>query len=215
MTKHLVIIAATLGVLSAAQPAIAGPSQCDAITGNLATNCGFESGNLTGWKVNGATTNISVNQDASSVHSGNWGLSFRTAAGTDNSISQTLSTIPAQVYTITVWYNPNGTINTPTFLGIEWDGEFRTTVANFGSTEFNLVAAGALGSGSDTLTVVFSNTQSFSYLDDIAVTNAAPAPAIGQGWLTALVTLALMTVSTVITMITCRDQRRLIRPQES
>ena len=40
---------------------------------------------------------------------------------------------------------------------------------------------GGTGTGSDTLTVVFSNTQTFSGIDDISVTATVPAPKIGVG----------------------------------
>src|SRR5215831_7889435 len=33
------------------------PSACDAVAGNLVTNCGFETGDLTGWNISGFDTN--------------------------------------------------------------------------------------------------------------------------------------------------------------
>jgi hypothetical protein len=205
LTASALVFSHLLGITAA--PAIAGPSQCDAVSGNLVSNCGFETGDLTGWTLRGDKTNISVEQNTSSVHSGYWGMAFQTVTGNGNSISQTLLTVPGTTYTITTWYKPNGTITTPTFLGIEWDGEFRTTVQNFGSTEWNMFLGGGTGTGSDTLTVVFSNTQSLSRIDDISVTVAVPAPKIGAGSSMAAVALLFGVIVFVRQKVWSAEQR--------
>src|SRR5690242_19872650 len=45
--------AAMLSLAFSSGAAMAAPSACDAVAGNLIVNCGFESGNFSGWTVTG------------------------------------------------------------------------------------------------------------------------------------------------------------------
>ena len=62
MPRHRLIFALPLstiliigGLLASAAPVAAVASECDALSGNLLTNCGFETGDFTGWSQGGNT----------------------------------------------------------------------------------------------------------------------------------------------------------------
>lgn len=82
-----------LVVPSAATAAVID-SVCDAVEGNLVVNCGFESGDLTGWQQSLDATMASVSDVT--PHSGGRHL----AAGnpTPGAITQTVATVPGTVY---------------------------------------------------------------------------------------------------------------------
>ena len=160
---------------AAAQPA---PSQCDAIAGNLVTNCGFETGDLTGWTQSGNTGHTGVAFDTPFfVHSGDYGLQ-EGPVGSDGFISQTLSTVPGAAYSITAWYNPSG--STPADFDIEWNGNTLLDVPDFPVTGWLPYTVFATGTGSDLLTISFRDDPSFSGIDDISVTSVTAAPEPGS-----------------------------------
>jgi hypothetical protein len=84
------------------------PSICDAIASNLVANCGFETGDFTDW----STSNL----NASGVESfgfdegPNSGSFFAALGnvGSDGTISQTLSTVIGQPYTISFYFASDG-----------------------------------------------------------------------------------------------------------
>ena len=77
------------------------PSACDAVVGNLVTNCGFETGDLTGWNVSGfGTGSIGV---FPGPHTGAFAASLGSVGGL-GCISQTLATTPGQIYTLSFFF---------------------------------------------------------------------------------------------------------------
>src|SRR5262249_48593705 len=79
----LMAVTAPLGLVGSAQGktiapgGVGSPSICDAIAGNLVTNCGFESGDFTGWTQTPASfgSDFFVG-DGSLINSGNFGAAF-------------------------------------------------------------------------------------------------------------------------------------------
>ena len=90
-------------------PAVASSSQCDAVANNLVTNCGFETGDFTGWTIGGNTTNPGGNYygvDGFDAQSGNYGAYMSQdllGTGPTVNLSQTLSTVAGQQYQISFW----------------------------------------------------------------------------------------------------------------
>src|SRR5947208_1219010 len=73
------------------QAAAVGSSLCDAIAGNLVTNCGFETGSLSGWSLTGNTGFTGV-AGGGTPHTGSFGV-FEGPVGSDGFLNQTLPTV--------------------------------------------------------------------------------------------------------------------------
>jgi hypothetical protein len=158
-----VLIALTAAAaLSLAHPASA----------NLVTNGGFETGDFTGWTVNGVIgSNINVVGTVGGVspHSGNFQAIFSPGTGSVG-ISQTLTTTPSTIYTVDFWAATGPNVGGS--LSVNWGG----------STVFSHVFPGATGyteftfnetasSASTDLSFVYSNS-GILFLDDISVNPA-------------------------------------------
>src|SRR5690242_21749347 len=103
------VIGGAAVVSLAAGPVMAAPSQCDAVAGNLVTNCGFETGDFTGWTLSSNTSFTSVSPNAPYVHSGNFGAALGTVGGTSFlTQSQALNTVPGATYLVSVWLESDG-----------------------------------------------------------------------------------------------------------
>jgi hypothetical protein len=131
---------------------------------NLVANCGFETGDFTGWTLSGETANDLVN--ASAAHSGGFGAALGPVFH-PGLMSQTLTTTPGQVYSLSFWVQNSGR---PSQFDVWWNGDRLsqiTTVPDFGYTEFryNVTATAA----ATDLTFAFSNSPFYIYLDDIVV----------------------------------------------
>ncbi len=175
--KRWIIGAAAVASLGAG-PVMAGPSECDTYGDNLITNCGFETGDFTGWTLSPNTNNTSVSPFAPYVHSGNFAAQLGTQFGTSFlTQSQALNTIPGATYSVSLWLFSDG--ETPN----EFDVQFGTTQLfdkvniptspfTYEQYKFTTVATGS--------TTIFSlsqrNDPGYFGLDDVLVLAIAPVP---------------------------------------
>jgi hypothetical protein len=178
---HKVLVAiGVFVVFGAATPSIkADPSQCEAVSGNLVLNCGFESALNFGpsWVNSGNTAINGVAIGSPSTHSGDHGAFF----GPQNTLgflTQSLATLPGGSYNLSFYLKNGG--GAPNQFQVSFNGvqlTNQTDVSPFEYTLFtfnNLLATGT----STQLQFAFFNNPSWFFLDDVVVVrnNAAPVP---------------------------------------
>src|SRR6267378_1982555 len=92
-TAIVVVVGAIVSGLGSGS-ALAQPSICDAITGNLVKNCGFETGDFTDWTTIPAVpaNNSNFGVDNRLPNSGTYAAFFEATGTFDDTITQTLTT---------------------------------------------------------------------------------------------------------------------------
>jgi len=136
---------------------------------NLVNNGSFETGDFTGWSVNGleevVTGPFSV---YSGAQDGNW-YSVWGNIGADGTISQTISTTAGQQYTFSFWLAAVG--DDPSDFSAMWDGTtvYSQTDPNTGGA-YQLFSFTVTGTGSDTITFNGRDDPAWIALDNISVT---------------------------------------------
>jgi len=154
-------------------------SMCDAVSGNLVVNCGFETGDFSSWTLAGNTGFTFVESDPLFVHSGDFGAALG-PIGSNGTLSQNVGD-NSTIYHVSFWYmNLGGTPNDFTAL---WNGvDIGPSLVDanaFGYTQFAGVLPGNAGPGSNSLTFQFRHDPSFWFLDDVVVQvvqNIIPEP---------------------------------------
>jgi len=145
------------------------PSICDGVVNNLVANCGFETGDFTGWTLSG---NLGFEGVSTSIpNSGAYG-GFFGGVGSDNVISQVLPTAPG-LYDISFYLQSDG--GNPNHFALSWNGVpqlFGNTSA-FPYSQFSL--SGIAGLGGDQISFAIRDDPGFMFLDDVIVT-AVPEP---------------------------------------
>src|SRR5262249_42875641 len=91
---------------------------CDHVPGNLVANCGFETGDFTGWTRSGDPSATSITTAA--AHSGMWGL-FTGPVQDLGFFSQMLPTVSGGNYRICYWIS-NLSSGTPNRFQVSWGG---------------------------------------------------------------------------------------------
>ena len=141
-------------------------SICDAVTGNIVQNCGFETGTLSSWTQSGNTTFQSVTTTA---NSGRFAFSDG-AIGSVGVLSQTLTTIPGSSYTFSFYQRansfPGSTIvnSFQAFFGGTSVFSETNAVHGYLLRTFTVVAATA----STQIRFETRNDPDFDFLDDIS-----------------------------------------------
>ena len=147
------------------------PSACDAVAGNLVVNCGFETGDFTGWNVSGFDTNHVF--ASGNLHTGAFAASLESVGGLGR-ISQTLATTPGQIYTLSFFFQNGGSPNNfqvsfgpaSVIFPYPLSGEL-ANMPDFPYTQY--ISAPLTGSGADVVAFCARNDPVFFVVDDIVV----------------------------------------------
>jgi len=140
-------------------------SICDGVDGNLVQNCGFESGDFTGWDQSGDPSFTGVNP--SSANSGAYG-GFFGPIGDLGYIAQTLTTTAGQTYSLTYYFTNSGS---PNEFVVYWDGMIISDQSDLGDFPYaSITVDGVTASGDSTeLKFGFRNDPSYILFDDVSV----------------------------------------------
>jgi hypothetical protein len=141
------------------------PSICGGVDGNLVANCGFETGDFTGWAQSGDTRFTGV--DIDSANSGAYGAFF----GTIDSlgfIAQNISTTPGQTYALTFYLSNS---MQPNQFTISWDGAVISEQADLPDFDYMPVSMDLPAASGDSteLRFGFRNEPDYLRLDDVSV----------------------------------------------
>jgi len=140
----------------------------------LVLNGGFENGDFSYWTSSGNFVYCSVSSNPAYVHSGTWGAEMG-PAGTQGYLSQTLNTIPGQIYSLSFWLNCATSGSTPNEFTAIWNGSALVDLLNLGATGWvNYRYLVAATSGSTMLQFGFRNDPSYLGFDDVSVTPVPP-----------------------------------------
>jgi len=156
-------------VLGAGEAA-ATQSECDAITGNLVTNCGFES--TTGW-----SPSANFGQDPTDPHTGSFALDAQAGNIGSGPVQQTITTVSNDSYTLTFWAVA-GARSSPVTLDVSFGGTsvLTPTVTSTTYEEFTTTVTAS----STSSVLEFDNTSGilgYGNLDDVSLVLASPTPA--------------------------------------
>lgn len=190
LSLSLSVVAVMFFGLWSAMPAMAGGSQCDSISNNMVANCGFETGDFTGWTISGNTTNPGGNYygvDGFDAQSGNYGAYMSQdllGTGSTVNLSQTLSTVAGQQYQISFWLDqdtPPTTGYTHSFtamFGSTTMLSLTPTVSSPGPngvwTEYTFTETAT--AASTLLEFLFENDDSYWSFDDVSAVPLPEAP---------------------------------------
>jgi hypothetical protein len=147
------------------------PSICNAVSGNLVLNCGFETGTDADWVFTPAVigTSFMILPGAPYANSGEYGSTFGAIGPFDDTLSQTLSDPAGYSYNLSFYLFNDSTAPGQADFHAYWDGVdiFNASSDAFPYTQFTFTV---VGTGNDTLTFAGRQVPSFYALDDIVVT---------------------------------------------
>ena len=133
-------------------------------------NGGFETGTFTNWT---ATGSFAISTLANYRHSGTYGAQLATF-GSAGYLSQTLSTTPGAVYSISFWFH-NPVSHTNNNFQVSWNGTVLLDMTNFpviGWTNIQMTVTAT--AGVSVLQFGYRNDSAYFGLDDVSVSSVQP-----------------------------------------
>ena len=170
MKMRASLLALLLATFVVTATSASSQSICDGVAGNLVTNCGFETGDFTGWTQSGNTGTTGVTNFM--PNSGTF-AAFLGPQGSDGFLTQNVGT-NATLYNIS-FYLDNLADDTNSFTA-SWNGldilDLMDATPFPGYMKFSFQFAGNAGAGSNTLQFAFLHDELYWLLDDVVVTPA-------------------------------------------
>ncbi len=219
------------GLVGPIHPVTESPSGCNAVAGNLVINCGFETGDLTGWTVGGNTINppggfdgSGYGVDAIDANSGNFGL-YAGPIGSPMTLYQDLVLTASTTYTISFFLEQDSApITNPSnnhdFSASIDNTALTSTLASLSTITNNLSSSGSFipysytftptsaqlggSTGSVALLFSFQNDDNYWSFDDVSVTPQAP-PSVPEP-----ASLVLAGLGTAILALVARRRARAL-----
>ncbi len=172
MKLRVTLLLLLAGLMLATTP-VWSQSQCDQVAGNLIANCGFETGDFTGWTWTGNMGATLVSNGY--AHSGNFGAQLG-PVGSDGFLTQQIGD-NSNVYLISFWLEMNGgpTNDFTVFWNGNDIGPDLVNVQAFPYVQYSGLFLGNVGAGSNTITFQYRQDPSYWGLDDVVVLNAGSA----------------------------------------
>lgn len=142
---------------------------------NIVNNGSFETGDFTGWTQTGNTGFTGVFAGNPAPGGGSFAAFFG-PFGSIGGITQTLTTLPGQFYTISFAFEPDG--GTPSFFSAVWGAQTLFSVTNPAASGYQVLSFLALATSlSTTLSFNFRDDPGFLFLDSVSVSASVPEPA--------------------------------------
>jgi hypothetical protein len=169
----------TLGIftlLGCTAPAFASSvSVCDAVAGNLVQNCGFETGDFSGWTVlnNDGNTLVEATSFQQGANSGNFFAALGDAAITPTTLAQTFTDTVGSTLTFSFYLATDGQ---PDQFTAEWNGVSELSLLNATAQGYTQYSFTLTATGSDTISFIERNPLGFDALDDVAVVESQATP---------------------------------------
>jgi MYXO-CTERM domain-containing protein len=171
VTKYFLLAAS---LLFSALPALATPSLCDAVSGNLVKNCGFETGTLANW-----TRTESINDTIIPIvifaNSGDIDVAFNNTQGATDTLEQTIATIPGESYSFSFFElahnDPSGVFS------VSWNGTSILSITGQAAIAYQLQSFTEMATSNSTVIHFALHSNGSALLDDVVVTqNPSPVP---------------------------------------
>jgi hypothetical protein len=174
---RLLFALAALTVFSALPHAHAGTlTNCTTVVGNLVANCGFETGDFTGWTLVLGAGSYSIGiPDGTTAASGNYAAYTGDGSGdTYDALTQNIATVPGADYSITfdLYQQSEPSSAAVTFGGTQIADLLNVTGYVWQEYSYSATATAA----STTLSIALGNDPYYAYLDNVIVTESAATP---------------------------------------
>jgi hypothetical protein len=161
--KRKTALAAVLALISA------GPAKAD-----LVVNGGFETGDFTGWTVNGLGVHVEASggRGGYAPHTGNFYAALGTFGGL-GTLSQTFADTAGQPLTISLWLASNGGL--PNEFDVEFNGVTLFNQDNIPTQGYRNLVFDVIATGRDRLLISERDDPDFLALDEVSANSATPA----------------------------------------